>query len=543
MSLRTLLLSLLAAAPSAIPPFAFPQYVMPSGQDKYSLAGRVVNSLTGEPVRGALVQIYMRGQLSAFTGTDGKFQFDRLPGGQTPITVRKPGFFSEDELENRSHGFNRRVAAIGPETPPEVLKLVPEGVIYGRITADDGEPIENLPIQLVVQRIENGRKVWQDGPGGVTDEDGAFRVAELQPGNYYFSAGASWNSETIASRASRPAALGFPVVYYPAGSDISSASPISIVPGRQAEINLALSPQPCHRVSGTITGYAPGQYTNLQLFNSAGKLMSMSESFDPATGAFRIACVPRGAYTLMANAPDPQRHSLTATLPLTVNADLSGVHIILLPNANIPIRMRVISSKTGSQQFTQQENYFPAHVQLVLHNPGMFEFRYGSQQVGERGAASLELQNIASGAYGVEIVPNGPLYVQSATSGTTNLLESDLTVPAGVSPQPIEITLRDDGASLSGMVSSDNPTFNATVLAFSEHLSVPPIIQSTQSSGAFQLPFLPPGEYKILAVDHPELLEYRNPEVMRQYLSEVREVSLSPGQTAKIELDLVKVGE
>ena len=114
--------------------------------------------------------------------------------------------------------------------------------------------------------------------------------------------------------------------------------------------------------------------------------MSMSESFDPATGAFRIACVPRGAYTLMANAPDPQRHSLTATLPLTVNADLSGVHIILLPNANIPIRMRVISSKTGSQQFTQQENYFPAHVQLVLHNPGMFEFRYGSQQVGERGA-------------------------------------------------------------------------------------------------------------------------------------------------------------
>jgi len=234
---------------------------------------------------------------------------------------------------------------------------------------------------------------------------------------------------------------------------------------------------------------------------------------------------------------------MTATLPLTVNADLSGIHIIPLPSANIPIHMSVVSSRTGSERFSQQENYFPAYVQLVLHSSGMFESRYGSQQVGERGSASLELQNIPPGTYGVEINPNGLLYVQSATSGTTNLLESDLSVPAGGSTQPIEITLRDDGASLSGSVSLDNHPFSATVLAFSEHSSTPPIIQLADSQGFFQLPFLPPGEYKFLAVDHPEQLEYRNPDVMRKYLPRAREITLSPDQKAKIELEPVKVEE
>ena len=548
MFLRTLFFLFLAATPSAMPAFAFPQSLRPSSQDKYSLTGAVINSVTGEPIRGALVQIYVNGQSSRLTGPDGKFQFDGLFAGQTPITVRKPGFFSEEELENRSARFTRQLAAIGPDVSPAILKLVPESVIYGRITGDDGEPIENLPVQLVVQRLENGRKVWQDRPGGSTNEDGEFRIAELQPGMYYLSAGPSSNPESVASSSSHPGALGFPVVYYPAGSDISSASPISIVPGKRVETNLTLSPQSCYRVAGTITGHSPGQFVHLQVFNSAGKPFSSSQRFDPATGVFRIPCISPGVYTLSVNARDMnarggQGHSLTATLPLTVNADLSGIHIMLLPSANIPIRTRVVSSRTGSERLTQQENYFPAYIQLVLHSSGMFESRHGSQQVGERPSTSLELQSIPPGTYGVEINPNGMLYVQSATSGAANLLESDLSVPPGGSPQPIEIVLRDDGASLNGNVSLDNRPLSATVLAFSEHSSTPPIIQPADSRGFFQLPFLSPGEYKILAVDHLELLEYRNPEVMRKYLSRARQITLSPDQTAKIELELVRVEE
>ncbi len=61
----------------------------------YSIDGVVINSVTGEPVRSALVQIYGRQQMSLLTGPDGKFHFDGVPQSQLTITVRKPGFFTE----------------------------------------------------------------------------------------------------------------------------------------------------------------------------------------------------------------------------------------------------------------------------------------------------------------------------------------------------------------------------------------------------------------------------------------------------------------
>jgi hypothetical protein len=559
MLLYTLLHMLLAAGLLALPPVEPPQPLtldsVPdtiqlqssilsqqySTDDKYTLKGTVINSVTSEPIRGALVQIYFNGQSSMLTGPDGKFRFDSLRAGQSTITARKPGFFSEDDFEPTARG--QHLATTGPNSSPVVLKLVPEGVIYGHISEEDSEPIEGLPVELLAQHLQNGRKVWDRRPQAVTDEDGNFRIAELRPGDYFLSAGPSRNPVILPAQLSQPGTQGIPMVYYPVGSELAAAAPISISPGKKVEINLTLSPQPFYRVSGTINGYLPNQPVNLQLRNSAGLPLPYNWRFDSATGSFRVNGVPAGAYTLHAEAPDSHGHSLTGTVPLTVNTDLSDLHLILLPTVTIPIRMSVITSRTGAERFWEQENYFPAYVQLVARDAGLFELRYGSQQVGQKGATSLEIQNISPGTYSVEINPNGPLYVQSATSGTINLLESDLSVAPGSSPQPIEITLRDDVAFLSGTVSLENQSLNATILAFSEHAFIPPRIQPTYSGGNFQLSSIPPGTYKILAVDHPDRLEYANPEAVKKYLSKAREVTLSPEQSAKIDLELTKVGE
>src|SRR2546430_588851 len=215
--------------------------------------------------------------------------------------------------------------------------------------------------------------------------------------SYFLSAGPGRNPVVFPAKLSQPGAQGIPLVYYPMGSELAAAAPISIAPGKKVEINLTLSPQPFYRVSGTISGYAPSQPVNLQLRNSVGIPLPYNSRFDSASGSFRILWVPAGAYMLQADAPDGHGRSLTATVPLTVKTDLSGVHVILLPTVNIPIRMSLITSRTGTERFSDQENYSPAYVQLVARNAGLFELRYGSQQVGEKGASSLELQNIAAG--------------------------------------------------------------------------------------------------------------------------------------------------
>jgi hypothetical protein len=514
-----------------------------SNDDKFTLQGTVVNSQTGEAIRGALVQIYLNGQNSMLTGPDGKFQFDGLPAGQTSINVRKPGFFSEDDFP--SGAPRRGMATTGPNSTPLVLKLVPEGVIFGRIIDEGGEPIEGIQIGLLTQALQNGRKVWEQRAGGASDEDGNFRISELLPDNYYLSAGPGRTPVTLPAKLSQPGAgaQGFPLVYYPGVSELPAAGPIAITPGKKAEVDFTMSPQPFYRVSGTVSGYAPGQSVNLQVRNAAGLPLPYNSRFDSAAGTFRILWVPAGSYTLLADAPDGNGHSLSATVPLIVSADLSGVHVILLPAAAIPVEAHVISARTGTERFWEQENFFPASVQLISRNTGLFEMRYSSQLIRGQGAASLELQNISPGTYSVEIYPNGPLYVQSANSGTINLLDSDLSIAPGSSPQPIEITLRDDVATLSGTVSLSNQPVSAMIMAFSEHASTPPRIQPTDQTGAFQIPMLPPGNYKILAVDSPERLEYANSEAMKKYLSKAREVTLSADQSARIDLELVKVGD
>src|SRR5467141_4257660 len=512
-----------------------------SNDDKYTLQGKVVNSTTGEPIRGALVQIYFIGQTSMLTGPDGKFQFDGLPAGQSTITVRKPGFFTEEEIQ--PSGGGQRLAITGPNTSPIALTLIPEGVIYGKISEDDGEPIEGLPIQLLVQRLQNGRKVWEERTGATTDEEGMFRIAELHPGNYFLSAGPSRAPVTFASKLSHAGAQGIPVTFYPSGSDLAAAVPIPITPGKRFEVNLSLSPRPFYRVSGMVAGYGQGQYVSLQVLDSTGKSVANNSRFDPASGSFQILSLPAMAYALRADSPGAPGQAVTATVPLIVNSDLSGLHIMLMPTGSIPIRMRLIASRTDSEKLSEQENWSPAYVQLVSRNNGLTVMRYGAQQVGERGNPSLQLQNVAPGTYEVEINPNGMFYVQSATSGTTNLLESRLSVAPGGSVQPIEIVIRDDVASLSGNVSSDSQPLNATVMAIRERSSMQPILQPADSNGSFQFPFLPPGAYKILAVDHPEQLEYSNPDVLRKYLSKARDTTLSADQAARIDLELVKVGE
>jgi len=517
------------------------QWVQPSNSQTYVLRGTVINSVTGEGIRGALVQSYLNGQISTLTGPDGKFQFEGQPAGQSTLIVRKPGFFTEQELEPSTN--NQLVAATGPKTSPVVVRLVPEGVVYGHVSDPDGEPEEGLPISLHVERIQNGRKTWEDVAGGRTDEDGAFRVAELRPGNFFLSAGPSGMPRNFPASESQSGAQGIPVVYYPAGTDLSAAAPIPITPGKKIEIDLTVSSQTLFRIAGSISGHLPGHGIGIQLFNSSGQPVQHLTRFDQATGTFRIPWVSAGAYVLRANSQGAENQNLSATASVNVSADLSGIHLILLPAADIPVQVRVISSRPANERFWEQQKFIPLQVHLVSRSGIPKGQSYYSQQRPENGDPSISIPNVEPGTYQVQFGANGQLYVQSATSGPTNLLESDLSVAAGSSTQPIEVTLRDDAASLSGTVSLDDKPQSASVVVVSEHASVSPLLQPTDPSGNFMFYFLPPGEYKVFALDHPDQVEYANPEILRKLLMKARDVTLSPERSEKIDVELVKAGE
>ena len=327
---------------------------------------------------------------------------------------------------------------------------------------------------------------------------------------------------------------------------------------------MTLSSQPFYRISGTVSGYSQNQGVNLQITNAAGQPIQAGVQFDLARGVFRAQWLPAGRYTLTAHAQDPAtQQDYFASQEVNLTSDLAGtVHLALVPNISIPVNFQIETTRNDSsaepaQTFIsrgpngmQRLRQVAAQVLLKPHNQSVWQQQHASEPAGEEENAAV-VRNVPPGLYSVEVQPSGPYYAQSVRSGSLNLLEQNLSVAAGASLPVIEVVLRDDFATLDGSVSSiGRDDSAATVLAIPEGamqqvrmiglMSVPTADPNRPAAG-FSMPQLPPGNYKVLAVDTAEF-EYANPEVLQKYLSKAREVSLLPNQQAEIKLELVHIG-
>jgi hypothetical protein len=133
-------------------------------------------------------------------------------------------------------------------------------------------------------------------------------------------------------------------------------------------------------------------------------------------------------------------------------------------------------------------------------------------------------------------MPQGQWYVQSAEYNGANLLNGEMTVRSG-SSGPMQIVLSDDGAELEVSLPPHKGGRAATILLIPQR-GGPKLAQSLGSitEGTLQRTNLAPGEYTVLAVENGENLEYANPDVLDAYLSRASHVTLSAGQTGKVEL-------
>src|SRR5579884_1716575 len=127
---------------------------------KYVLTGTVVNSVTGEPVPRALVQLYGGSNASMLTDFSGTFRFEGLQQGPVSLTTRKPGFFSPEELNEGADPQSAvpKPIQVGPNMEPVTLQLVPQGRIVGRVVNVEGESVEGIALQAYQLRTIDGRK-------------------------------------------------------------------------------------------------------------------------------------------------------------------------------------------------------------------------------------------------------------------------------------------------------------------------------------------------------------------------------------------------
>jgi hypothetical protein len=503
---------------------------------QYKLSGSVTNAVTGEPIRRALVQLQGEFERSTLSDSNGQFEFTGLTATQVNVTARKPGFFGEEELDDGP--AQMKSILVGAETPAVAVKLTPESVIYGRVEAPDGEPIEEIPIRVISSQIVDGRKRWSPRANAMTNEDGEFRVGNLPPGVYYVEAGPGASFRVRRARRLQLGEEGYTTAFYPGASDPTGASPIALSPGQQQEVHFGLKPQPVFKVSGLVRGYFPNSGVDLQIIDKIGEQMTVPIQFDPESGRFDTK-VPAGDYTLRVRSQDAKQ-SNAADVPVSVTGNLSGVQVILGPAVSIPVTVqRQIAAQDSENHGGNRRGGEPVAVHLSSSESPFSSADFWSVPDPQKG---LALHNVEPGKYAVDVVASSSWYVQSATCGSTDLLRDELVVPAGSQLPAIEIVLRDDGATLTGSVQSDgSPQKGVVVLVPDRGSAARAKIASAAQAGDFRFEHLAPGDYRLLAFDRVNDVEYRDPEVLNAYLSRGVHVSVQANGQSSTNVELIKV--
>ena len=520
--------------------------------EKFTVTGTVVDAVSGEPIRKALVQLNIAPIRTAFTDDGGRFQFEGVLPGSFGLTAQKPGYFSEQELSR--NGMPQ--LEVGANASPAVVKLVPEALIYGKVTTSDGTPLEHVTVTLTHGAIRDGLRHWDNQGSTNTDEDGHYRFANLRPGTYYVGAGPYTPQPENLLAVDEIPKSGYRGVYYPGAIDRASASPVQLSAGQQSEADFSLSEVPVYRVSGIVTGYAPNQGVGLQVLDQSGVQVPVGVDFSSENGRFDVRGLPAGNYVLKAISQLPPNENVRAEVRLSLSQDLHNLHVGLAPAITIPVVVTRDSQGSGGRIRTSSSQSFLTgplvSMRLIASGPTATD-AFASVE-GQPGQQNLIFRNIDPGRYSVRIDPNWPWYVASAEYGQTNLLTDDLVVTAGAPPQELRITLRNDSAELSGTVHvPDGMTAPVTVIAIPQGAAKaspritsflpPPDRRRAATADDFGLGMLAPGEYLVFAFDHIDDVEYSNPEVLQNYSSQAARITLSPNQRAKVALELIRTGD
>gem|GEM_PF-5863166 len=117
---------------------------------------------------------------------EGKFSIDNVEPGRYWLSAERQGFVKMDYGARRpSVPGTVLTLEAGKDLTGLMFKLVPQGIIAGRVLDDEGEPLSGVMVQVLQQRYMQRRKRLVPAAAGVQTNDlGEYRVANLSPGEY-----------------------------------------------------------------------------------------------------------------------------------------------------------------------------------------------------------------------------------------------------------------------------------------------------------------------------------------------------------------------
>lgn len=521
------------------------------------ITGRIFTG-PGRPASAASVSAAGRSGSSASveTDSDGRFAFTELKPDSYRITARKAGYLTLDFGQRRAFERGVELQLADAHTLADIDITLPSGgAITGRVTDENGDPIEGVFVRALQSRFSGGTRRLQPVAGvrqRTTDDLGRYRLFDIPPGDYLVVA-----VVPPANRRFLPARnqIGYASTYYPGVAVPADAQPVTVGLSQTSPgADFALVPAAPARVSGKafdssnrpLSGRAEMALTTTDRW---GGMVTARQTQVTSDGNFELTNVPPGEYVLQAIGPRPvdnRGEGEFASIPLAVNGgDIED--LVLQTSAGSRVAGRLVFDGEARRSILRDVVlvFQPLNPEQAPSNDS-FLHRWRPENDG-----TFEMTGL-NGPRRLRLLSAPPSWaIRSATADGVDIIDEVLafgTKQASIANLEIVMTTRT--ATVSGKVadSSGRAVTDYTALAFSvdsrRWYAESRFVKFARPStvGAFAMTGLPPGEYYLAAVDRmqgDELSgEWQSPEFLESLSRGAERIRLDEGDNAALTLTL-----
>lgn len=489
-----------------------------------SADGTVVNSVTGEPIARAHVNVIPNGSAgySTITDSSGSWSLSNMGCAAGVLQVTRPGFLQNTPNSGAGGPFRRLTLVSGSPVHDVKTELVPQSVAFGKVLDDQGDPVVGAQISGWSSHVVEGRSRFQQAGLTITNDLGEYRIPNLSRGKYVLCVHMNPPNGTMQLAAQTIAAD----TCYPGPLEGGVASAMDLPAGRESKVDFTLNEVPAVHVRGSLTGLPDGRGSGVNLVKRTGADLGGNFGNVPGVvrnGNFDFRVAP-GSYMLMADYFDAGKR-LTARVPVDVGAtDIDNIAVHLDSGFTVTGMVRVVSQsgRTTAPQFG---------VGLRPSEPGSNT----GQMKWEPDHSSFAISEMVPGSFRLDVNPPAPFYVKSAMLAGQDILNND--VPISQAAGPIEIVLRDDGGSIEGdVVDANGQPVSAGVMLLRGTIRVASLM--SQPTGHFKIQNVAPGDYTIYAWDDPNEVAYADSDWMRRNGGGGTAITVTASQNQQIKLTL-----
>jgi Carboxypeptidase regulatory-like domain len=521
----------------------------PPSSSSFSIAGVVVDALTGAPVPRAEVSIFANNdEFKMTTGADGRFQLPAPEPGPYPIFAEAHGYVRES-LDQ--HGSYSTGVAVGNGLDSEhlVFRLDPQAVIYGTVSDEHGDAVRHANVQLFSRSNARGARANLVQPRNQTQTDdlGEFRFPHLLPGKYFavvqaqpWYAQTGFRSQTNTNQnfsglrranwnVDPSLDVVYPLTFYPGVFSERSASELDVAAGGQLEANIHMQAVPSVHVLLTNLPIDQENPNGINISATQKVLGSVDLGMAVAVtqiapGEYEVAGLAPGELTFIVGARSI-RHDQHRTFSTNV-ADGNTIDTASTAGPAASVSGRVILPpaaehfEQGSLTLVGEGN---RGLSAIIQKDGSFSF-----------------SSVQAGTYKpVANIPPGGNYVQRISASGARVQGREITLD-GTHDAQLILTLASGVGRLAGLARLDGKPKSGVMILLepesAQNFDDDRRMDQSDSDGTFNLRDILPGKYFLMAIDGGWDLDWNDPAVRKPFHHQAQVIQIAPADSMKVTL-------